>query len=222
MEGLPSQVIYDLYVSQAGRLYLGTEKGLFSFDGVRFSSYEFIDNLGFAVNSIQEDEHGVIWCKNFANQIFKLENGKLVQPDFIKKILQEEGNNLVDFYVNGQFVFLLTEYALFQLSPKKNPKILLQLKDRKSGDSFTAMAANATKDYLEVTSTHKHYLLHNNNVMKEVSIVKGQKETILFQNRLYFIVKGQKNEVHQLHGDSFNQTLYESSPLFYKLAEASS
>lgn len=77
LEGLPSQVIYDTYVAKNGMLYLGTDKGLIAFDGVRFKDYPFDDNLGLAVNSIQEDNNGVIWCKNFANQVFFLKDNIL-------------------------------------------------------------------------------------------------------------------------------------------------
>lgn len=77
LEGLPSDVIYDLYVSKSGLLYLGTEKGLVSYDGVHFISYPFDDNLSNSVNSIQEDSNGVIYCKNFSNQIYYLSDKQL-------------------------------------------------------------------------------------------------------------------------------------------------
>ena len=70
LEGLPSDVIYDMYVSKNGLLYLGTDKGLVSYDGIHFTLFPFDENLSNSVNSIQEDEKGVIYCKNFSNQIY--------------------------------------------------------------------------------------------------------------------------------------------------------
>ena len=77
LEGLPSDVIYDMYVSEKGLLYLGTDKGLVSYDGIHFNLYPFDENLSNSVNSIQEDENGVIYCKNSSNQIYFLSNERL-------------------------------------------------------------------------------------------------------------------------------------------------
>lgn len=222
MEGLPSQVIYDLYVSREGRLYLGTERGLVTFDGVQFLVYDFVDNLGFAVNSIQEDEQGAIWCKNFANQIFKLEQGKLIQPEYVKKILERDGNNLIDFYLKDNSIYVLTEYILFELRPDKAPKIILQHKERRSKDTFTSMAVSSNGEVFEVSSLKKHYTLTDNKVVNEVQIENGQKESLVFQDQFYYLVKGGINEVYQLNGKLFSQSPFIKPPLFYKLAEASS
>ena len=61
LEGLPSDVIYDMYVSKEGLLYLGTDKGLVSYDGVHFTLFPFDKNLSSSVNSIQENEKGIIY-----------------------------------------------------------------------------------------------------------------------------------------------------------------
>lgn len=217
MEGLPTQVIYDLYVSKSGLIYLGTERGLVSFDGVRFLTYEFDDNLGFAVNSIQEDEQGVIWCKNFANQIFKLEQNKLIQPDFVRKVLEDEANNLIDFCVMGQEVYLLTEFNFFRLSPNKNPKIIVQEKNRKLENLFSALYHHPGKAYFEITSLKNHYVVQNDQLVKEMPVVKGQKETVMFQNELYYLVRGSKNELYELDTDQPFEEPFSKTPLFYRL-----
>lgn len=217
MEGLPTQVIYDLYVSKSGLIYLGTERGLVSFDGVRFLTYDFDDNLGFAVNSIQEDESGMIWCKNFANQIFKLEQNKLIQPDFVRKVLEDEANNLIDFRLMGQEIYLLTEFTFFRLSPNKNPKIIFQEKNRRPENLFSALNQHPGKSHFEITSLMKHYVVENDRLVKEIRVEEGQKETVLFQNELFYLVRGNKNELYQLESEQPFAESFSKSPLFYRL-----
>ena len=73
LEGLTSDVVYDLFVDKGGLLYLGTDKGLMTYNGVHFKQVEMPQSLGNSVNSIQQDHTGKIWCKNFANQLFYLQ-----------------------------------------------------------------------------------------------------------------------------------------------------
>ena len=99
LEGMPSDVIYDMYVSKQGLLYLGTDKGLVSYDGVHFILYPFDENLSNSVNAIQEDENGTIYCKNFSNQIYYLSNERLnLDPNFNKLITQKK-ISVVEFSV---------------------------------------------------------------------------------------------------------------------------
>ena len=77
LEGLTSDVIYDLFVDKEGLLYLGTDKGLMTYNGVHFEQIQNPGSLGNSVGSIQQDDSGKIWCKNFANQLFYLQNEKL-------------------------------------------------------------------------------------------------------------------------------------------------
>ena len=67
--GVPSINIYDLFVASDGLLYLGTDKGLFNYDGIKFRKLEFVESLAVGVNGIHEDKQGRIWCKNFSSQI---------------------------------------------------------------------------------------------------------------------------------------------------------
>ena len=77
LEGLPTQTIFDMHVSSSGLLYFGTNKGLISFDGARFEEYGFGNNLGISVYRIQQDDDGTLWCMNFSNQVFYLEENLL-------------------------------------------------------------------------------------------------------------------------------------------------
>ena len=84
-EQLPTQVVYDMLTDAKGYIWLGTDKGLYRFNGRNFISIPF-NNASFkAVSFLQEDKNGVIWCMNFFNQVFYCKNDSLKQ-----------------FYIDGQ------------------------------------------------------------------------------------------------------------------------
>jgi len=64
-DGLPNQVIYYLYSSKAGYLYLGSEIGLIKYNGIEFELLPFKGNKVNSVDNIQENAKGEIWCMNF-------------------------------------------------------------------------------------------------------------------------------------------------------------
>jgi hypothetical protein len=94
-------------------LYLGTDRGLISFDGIRFVEHEFEKSLGIAVNRIQQDHKGTIWCKNFANEIFYLKKEKLVQDPSIEQLLKNHESNLIDFLVHHEEMWILSENSVY-------------------------------------------------------------------------------------------------------------
>lgn len=52
--------MYDLFVDKDGLLYLGTDEGLMTFEGVHFDQIRVPERLGNAGSSIQQDAVGTI------------------------------------------------------------------------------------------------------------------------------------------------------------------
>lgn len=218
LEGLPTQVIYDCYVAQNGLLYLGTDKGLITYDGVRFKEYPFNENLGLAVNSIQEDSNGTIWCKNFANQLFYLENSTLVLEPISHKILQGEANNLVDYKIVDNQLWLLTEKKFFLLRKDKSPKILLQFKFNEANQVFSALNYNSTLEKFFVASLTEMFEINKAGRINSYSIEEGQKEIEVFQGKSYYNIKGNKNGIWNVANQKFNTNILAKNAYFIKMS----
>ncbi|MCA6450044.1 MAG: histidine kinase [Chitinophagaceae bacterium] len=76
-EQLPTQVVYDMLTDSQGYIWLGTDRGLYRFNGRAFVAVPF-DNTSFkAVAYLQEDAQGTIWCMNFYNQLFYFQKDTL-------------------------------------------------------------------------------------------------------------------------------------------------
>jgi two-component sensor histidine kinase len=76
-DGLPCNELYYMTQGKAGDLWIGTELGLVRYDGQEFHSYFNEDAKNKGISGVFEDEEGQIWCLNFANQIFYVENDSL-------------------------------------------------------------------------------------------------------------------------------------------------
>ena len=87
-EQLPTQVIYGMLADSRGYIWIGTDKGLYRFNGRTFVSIPFINSSLKSVSYLQEDNEGKIWCMNFHNQVFYFQNDTLrrfeIDPEIVK------------------------------------------------------------------------------------------------------------------------------------------
>ncbi len=87
-EQLPTQVIYGMLADSRGYIWIGTDKGLYRFNGRTFVPIPFINSSLKSVSYLQEDNEGKIWCMNFHNQVFYFQNDTLrrfeIDPEIIK------------------------------------------------------------------------------------------------------------------------------------------
>lgn len=74
---LPTQVVYDMLTDKQGYIWVGTDKGLFRFNGRTFVPIPFDNTSSKAVSYLQEDNEGTIWCMNFYNQLFSYQKDTL-------------------------------------------------------------------------------------------------------------------------------------------------
>lgn len=193
LEGLPSEVVYDLFVNSQGMLFLGTDKGLITYDGVNFKQIKYKDNLGNSINSIQEDENGIIWCKNFANQLFKLKDNLLVEDATTKKLLFDEKENLVDYVISGRQIWILTQNKIFTFSKGEKPKLVYSLK-KDNTNGFLSMVYDLGTRKLYVTTSSTIFTFLKNKLIDVKSDKDGLKILELYRGQLCFNYKSINNE----------------------------
>lgn len=76
-QGLPSNQIFYLHHEPGGRIWVGTDQGLASFNGRSFKTYPSPSTSSKAISPVVQDKNGTIWCGNFNGQIFYLEHDSL-------------------------------------------------------------------------------------------------------------------------------------------------
>jgi ligand-binding sensor domain-containing protein len=218
-DGAPSTTIYDLYVAKNGLLFLGTDKGLYSYDGIDFFKYEFIESLAVGVNGILEDDKGVIWCKNFSNQIFYVSGNNLLLEQHTAKYLNKSETNLIDFKVNDNRIIIATERKILSISITGNIKVLYQITSRDDRESVTSIEYDPKSKNIYAGATHDLITLFPNGEFKTNHSTFGQNEILLFDGKPFVAFQGSKNEITNFNGSRFSKP---TAPLgsLIKLSEA--
>jgi ligand-binding sensor domain-containing protein len=90
--GLPSNETYTIASDNQGYLWIGTDRGVCKFDGVRFTTYDISNGLSSNfVNKIFFSPKGTLWvlCGVAQNQLFYLQNGTFLPYKFNTQLKQE-------------------------------------------------------------------------------------------------------------------------------------
>lgn len=194
LEGLPSDVIYDLYVSKSGLIYLGTEKGLVSYDGVHFISYPFDDNLSNSVNSIQEDSNGVIYCKNFSNQIYYLSNKQLHLDKTFDNLISKNNLDVVEFSVQGNQKLLLTPDQFFEIH-RNSSRLIYQSKGLVDKIDFFHLNYNESKKEFYLSSLDHILTFKNGKLIKKLKVQKGNNILEVHNGKICYSTKSVGSQV---------------------------
>ena len=81
-QGLQQATIFSILQSHDGYLWLGTQRGLVRFDGVRFTPFDGGDGISLEntwVRSLLEDEQHNLWIGTNDSGLIKLRNGAMTQ-----------------------------------------------------------------------------------------------------------------------------------------------
>ena len=218
-EGLPSLSIYDLYVAKNGLLYIGTDKGLYSYDGINFNKFEFVESLAVGVNGIVEDEKGTIWCKNFSSQIFYVNGNKLFLEKRSAEFLSKSESNLADFFIAQESVHLATEKILVRISPSGQTRLLYRISSGESRESITSINFDSSNKNIYLGTTEDMVTLYPKGEFQAIKSRKGQLESLIYKNQLYYIYKSSRNEIVDSQNHLFNKPKIELGS-FIKLSEA--
>lgn len=109
--GLPSDCIYDLATDYYGLIYIGTDQGVYSFNGVDFKQFVLKDAISSSITSISFTDKNVMWCRNFSDQVF-YSKGNVLQPNKqVSTFLKDE--ILVDLRALNDHVYILSFEAVY-------------------------------------------------------------------------------------------------------------
>lgn len=194
-EGLNGNPIFDLYVNHKGLLFLGTGNGLLSYNGVFTKTYGFKDNLAVSVNGIQQDNLNRIWCKNFSDQVFYLENDTLKVYQPIETLLKSEDENLVDFIFVDSNMYLLTEKSLYFKTESGEFNQVFSF-DKSKSFFFFSLYFDKQTNRLFLGSSKSIFEVDEGNIIKEHTIIKGYKDIAISNNQLYYIWKGNYDKLY--------------------------
>jgi len=76
-KGLPSNEVFYMLQDTKGFVWLGTNAGLFRFDGTEFIAFKNQSQNSKAISHLLFDRQGKLWCQNFSGQLFYVDGDSL-------------------------------------------------------------------------------------------------------------------------------------------------
>jgi ligand-binding sensor domain-containing protein len=126
-DGLPTNELYWLCQSQDKSLWIGSTLGLLRFDGQHFKRYVNSEVRNKSISAIFEDRYGQIWCSNFSNQVFYVEDDSLHLFKAWDAVKDPEDNfqNFENALNDGELIIFSEKYVY----KVNKDRTLLELKD---------------------------------------------------------------------------------------------
>lgn len=146
--GLPTQTVYDLHIDSLGYLYLGTDLGLFRFNGTRFQRIPSLGNVDSAIDNIVSLNGNKLWAKNFANQLFYLENDTLKVYEPLKDILGSQ-NSLNEIFGVGDDLFLASRQKVMKYNSATGLEILVENNEAESFITSVSQLPNGNMGFIQ-------------------------------------------------------------------------
>lgn len=111
--GLPTDEVYCVAQDEKGFIWLGTDAGLFRFNGVYYQRFSCATQQSSSITGVVFDKEGTLYCYNFSNQIFavkrdtmfELEAWKIVRGSGFPNITVNQKNQLFATSGNGFYWF---------------------------------------------------------------------------------------------------------------------
>jgi hypothetical protein len=84
-QDLPSNEVYSIKQDSFGYIWIGSDAGLFRYDGFRFKQYRNERMAGRSISDLKFDTKGNLWCRNFNGQLLCVSGDSLgIMLDYSK------------------------------------------------------------------------------------------------------------------------------------------
>jgi ligand-binding sensor domain-containing protein len=84
--GMPSNTVYSICKDSRSMIWLGTELGLFKFDGIRFISIKSNAQQSNSITGLNLSKKGRMYCYNFKKQVFYIEHDSMHLMQWDKRV----------------------------------------------------------------------------------------------------------------------------------------
>lgn len=89
--GLPTDIVFDIFQDSRGLIWMATNEGLFRYDGNYFSPYTAKNQTSRPGTDISEDRLGRIWYQNFDGHLF------YVEDEVLHELSMQEGLTMFNY-----------------------------------------------------------------------------------------------------------------------------
>lgn len=186
-EGLPNQTIYSILQDKKGFIWLGTDAGLFKYDGIRFYQYKSSRQKSRPLTGLVQSKNGDIYGFNFSGQIFYVKNDSLQLLESwnkgnVSNLCIDQNNDLWVCYSGG--IEMLSQKTTTWSSYKINSKNVA-LNNTQScfidnDNSFWCLTSNGLMQITEGKTKHYPVNWNKNKVSGEYQLALNSKDKFIF------------------------------------------
>ena len=199
-EGLPSMTVYHIHQDQQGYIWLGTEAGIYRYDGIHFKHFESPGSKGKACTAIQEDSQGNIYFINFAGQLYQLNKNSKVP-----KLLSSEPHHIIitNYLIDHQDNLWACDKRVYR--KKKGSKVW------QATERFKQGPRSIQKDQLGniwvITADYVYQLNDRLQITQVIKCPTRINKVIFFENKILILSLRYKN----FHQYDFTTGVWEST-----------
>jgi two-component sensor histidine kinase len=157
-EGLPSNTIYDIYQAPDGIIWIGTDKGVSRFNGIKFENLSTSDGL--ADNEcfyFRPDQEGRLWIATYNGELCYYKDGifhnakntpylKLPKANYAREVKVLKEGSIAFYSARDPIIFLLDKS---KMSSYSNPYLQTKSKTRKELLNIERLDSNKLKLYYQ-------------------------------------------------------------------------
>lgn len=192
-DGLPSNTIYDIYQDPDGMIWIGTDKGVSRFNGIKFENFTTADGL--SDNEcfyFRRDKDGRLWIACYNGQLCFYKDGKfhneqntawlkLPTPNYFREIRLLSDNSIAFYSKNEPDIFVLNGKTFKTIQGRTQIGKSLIIKDvRVVGTKYLIY-------YSDVITT-----VQNNKIVQEQVLSTKIKNAFFDQNKTHYLTEGNK------------------------------
>ncbi|MBL4649168.1 MAG: histidine kinase [Aureispira sp.] len=211
---MQTNIIYDIHFGSNDLLYIGTDNGFWSYDGIQFKQYKTKNpqQSPTDVSNIQEDKQHNIYIQNFKGQIFYVQNDTLV----IDSVAASIPHKIKNYLIKGVSIYYISDTRIHAYNKQKqllkvlsNPDSTLNFWSISTGDGIVRAKDNSYDPQFKIYQLDKDTLIS----IPTPSSLKIGIRLMSFESKWAFTVKNNgyysiKNDADSLLVDLSTNNIY--------------
>ncbi|KFF21701.1 two-component regulator propeller domain-containing protein [Chryseobacterium sp. JM1] len=198
-DGLNNSYTYSLSQDPTGLLWIGSDNGLFRFDGKEFKHFNNKQGLkNIEALSCIPLSNGEIFVAPFLNDFAYLKNGKVINSDMNSELKKIQLTHNPDYYIDGSSLYLYSPYNPNQIYFYRNGKINRIPVDLniKSGDEYYSFGLNIPDHVFYLFNQHDGGKVMAYDIIskkKTVCNISARKSTFILRKGDIFVFRNKRN-----------------------------
>ncbi|MGG5207915.1 two-component regulator propeller domain-containing protein [Chryseobacterium sp. MIQD13] len=206
-DGLNSSYTYSISQDNSGLLWIGSDNGLFRFDGKEFKHFNNKQGLkNIEALSCLPLSNGEIFIAPFLNDFAYLKNGRIINSDSNSELKKIQFTHNPDGYTAGNSLYLYSNYnpnTIYIYQNEKVSKIPLAIKTIPSDKFYVFGLSMADKMVYYVSIQGKREAIHAYDIItkkKTACNISADKNTLVLRKDDIFVVRNKRTiDVYKLY-----------------------